>query len=121
VTIQQKVFAIFTTVSIFIVIIMLIRDKKLKEEYSWLWFLTGFIMIVLVLWYDLLVMITRLIGAVQPTTTVFIFAILFLLCIAMHFAIKISVLTDQVKNLSQKISLLDADMENVCSGKRMEP
>lgn len=116
-TIQQKVFAIFTSIIIFVVIINLIKNKKLKEEYSWLWFLTGFIMIILVLWYDLLLMLTHLIGAVQPTTTVFIFAILFLICIALHFAIKISILTDQVKNLSQKISLLDAERYNNLSKK----
>ena len=110
--IQQKVFAIFASIIIFIVIINLVKNKKLKEEYSWLWLLTGFVMIILVLWYDLLLMITRLIGAVQPTTTVFIFAILFLICVALHFAIKISILTDQVKNLSQKISLLDAERYN---------
>jgi|WetSurMetagenome_2_1015567.scaffolds.fasta_scaffold26884_3 hypothetical protein len=111
-TIHQKVFAIFASIVIFIVIINLVKKNKLKEEYSWLWLLTGFVMIILVLWYDLLLMITRLIGAVQPTTTVFIFAILFLICVALHFAIKISILTDQVKNLSQKISLLDAEGYN---------
>ena len=111
-TIQQKVFAIVASLVIFIVIINLVKNKKLKEEYSWLWLLTGFVMIILVLWYDLLLILTHLIGAVQPTTTVFIFAILFLICIALHFAIKISILTDQVKNLSQKISLLDAERYN---------
>jgi hypothetical protein len=115
-TIQQKFFAIFANIVIFLVIINLVKNRKLKEEYSWLWLLTGFVMIILVLRYDLLLFLTHLIGAVQPTTTVFIFAILFLICIALHFAIKISILTDQVKNLSQKISLLDAERHNdLCS------
>jgi hypothetical protein len=111
-TIQQKVFAILASIFIFIVIINLVKKNKLKEEYSWLWLLTGFVMIILVIWYDLLLILTHLIGAVLPTTTLFIFAILFLMCIALHFAIKISTLTDQVKNLSQKISLLDAERLN---------
>ena len=112
--IQQKVFAIFASLVIFIVIINLVKKNKLKEEYSWLLgdILTGFVMIILVIWYDLLLMLTHLIGAVLPTTTLFIFAILFLMCISLHFAIKISTLTDQVKNLSQKISLLDAERLN---------
>jgi hypothetical protein len=108
-SIQQKVFAIFVSILIFIIIITLVKNKKLKEEYSWLWLLTGFIIIVLVLWYDLLLMLTHLIGAVLPTTTLFIFAILFLICLALNFAIKISALTDQVKNLSQKVSLMETE------------
>ena len=110
--IQQKIFAIFVSIFIFIIIINLVKNKKLKEEYSWLWLLTGFFIIVLVLWYDLLLMLTQLIGAVLPTTTLFIFAILFLVCLALNFAIKISALTDQVKNLSQKVSLMEAEKFN---------
>jgi len=108
-TIQQKLFAILASIFIFTVIINLVKKNKLKEEYSWLWLLTGFAMILLVIWYDLLLMLTHLIGAVLPTTTLFIFAILFLICLALHFAIKISQLTDQVKNLAQEVSLLRAN------------
>jgi hypothetical protein len=110
--IQQKIFAIFASMVIFIVIINLVKNGKLKEEYSWLWLLTGFVIIILALWYDLLLLLTHLIGAVLPTTTLFIFAIIFLICIALHFAIKISILTDQVKNLSQEIALINADRLN---------
>ena len=111
-SIQQKVFAILVSIFIFIIIINLVKNKKLKEEYSWLWLLTGFLIIIMVLWYDLLLMLTHLIGAVLPTTTLFIFSILFLICLALNFAIKISALTDQVKNLSQKVSLMEADTLN---------
>ena len=111
-SIQQKVFAILVGILIFVIIITLVKNKKLKEEYSWLWLLTGFFIIVLVLWYDLLLMLTHLIGAVLPTTTLFIFAILFLICLALNFAIKISALTDQVKNLTQKVSIMEADRLN---------
>jgi hypothetical protein len=110
-TIQQKLFAILASIFIFTVIINLVKKNKLKEEYSWLWLLTGFAMILLVIWYDLLLMFTHLIGAVLPTTTLFIFAILFLICLALHFAIKISQLTDQVKNLAQEVSLLRANRD----------
>ena len=108
---QQKIFAILASLSILIVIIYLVKKRKLKEEYSWLWLLTGFVILVLVLWYDLLLLLTEWIGAVSATTTLFIFSIIFLMLIALHFAIKISSLSDQVKNLAQKVSLLEAEVE----------
>ena len=108
---HQKIFAVFTSLSILITITCLIRKGKLREEYSWLWFLTGFALLILVLWYDVLVFFTHVIGAVTPTTTLFIFGIIFLMLISLHFAIKISRLSDQVKNLGQKISLLEAEKQ----------
>ena len=110
-TIHQKVFAIIISVTIFVVIISLVRNRKLREEFSWLWLLTGVVIFVLAVWYDLLVKLTALIGAVAPTTTLFIFSIIFLVLIALHFAIKISQLSDQLKNLAQKISLLEAQIK----------
>ena len=65
----------------------------------------------LVLWYDLLLFLTKLIGAVVPTTTLFIFGIVFLVILCLHFAVKISCLTGQVKNLAQEISLLRAQKD----------
>lgn len=107
-TLQQKIFAIIASLSIFIIIIYLVRKGKLREEYSWLWLLTGIVILLLVLWYDLLLLLTSLIGAVLPTTTLFIFGIIFLISIVLHFAIKISGLSNQIKNLAQKVSLLEA-------------
>lgn len=108
-TATQKIFGIITSICIFTIIIYLVKKGKLREEYSWLWLLTGVVMLVLVLWYDILLFVTHLIGAVLPTTTLFIFSIVFLILLSLHFAIKISILTDEVKNLAQKVSLLEAE------------
>jgi hypothetical protein len=111
-TSHQQMFAVFVSLAIFVVIISLVRNRKLKEEFSWLWLLTGFIIFVLAVWYDLLIKLTALIGAVAPTTTLFIFSIIFLVLLSLHFAIKISQLSDQLKNLAQKISLLEAKINH---------
>lgn len=106
---QQKIFAVLVSLSILFTIIYLVKKGKLREEYSWLWLLTGLVILILAFWYDLLVLLTKIIGAVLPTTTLFTFGIIFLMLIALHSAIKISLLNDQVKNLAQKISLLEAE------------
>jgi len=111
-TLHQKVFAIICSLIIFLTIIYLVKRGKLKEEFTWVWFLIGCMIVVLVLWYDLLIFFSAIIGAVTPTTTLFIFGIVSLLIICLHFAIKISHLTDQVKNLVQQVSLLEARQRN---------
>jgi hypothetical protein len=111
-TFHQKIFAFVTSLAIFVVIISLVRNRKLRAEYSWLWLLAGVVVFVLVVWYDLLVKLTALIGAVAPTTTLFIFSIIFLVLLVLHSAIKVSQLSDQLKNLAQKISLLEAKIDH---------
>ncbi|MBA3019435.1 MAG: DUF2304 domain-containing protein, partial [Desulfobacteraceae bacterium] len=50
-------------------------------------------------------------GAALPTTTLFVFGLLFLLLIALHFSVKISSLTDQVRKLAQKIAILQSELD----------
>jgi hypothetical protein len=107
---RQKIVAMTMAVLIFFVILELVRKRKLREEYSWLWLMTGVMLIILTVWYDLLVKVTHLIGAVLPTSTLFFFAIIFLMLICIQFSIKISTLTNQVKNLVQEIALLKASI-----------
>jgi len=111
-TLIQKIFGVITSLLILAAIIYLVKKGKLREEFSWLWLLTGFMLLVLVLWYDLLLFLTKLIGAVLPTTTLFIFGIVFIILLSLHFAVKISSLTDKLKNLAQEISILKAQKKD---------
>lgn len=98
-------------VAIFVFILELVRRRKLREEYSWLWLLTSLSLFFLVLKYDWLVSITKLIGAVLPTTTLFIGALIFLMALCVQFSVRISRLTDLVKNLVQENALLRDKIE----------
>lgn len=110
-TTHQQVFAVMTSVMVFALTIELVRRRRLREEYSWLWLLTSALMVVIVVWYELLQVITRLIGAVWPVTTLLLFAALFLLAIAIHYSVIISRLTTQVTNLAQEVALLSARVD----------
>ncbi|MEW6668200.1 MAG: DUF2304 domain-containing protein [Thermodesulfobacteriota bacterium] len=110
-TLQQKVFAVFASLFILGLIIHLVKKRRLREEYAWLWLLTGCVILLLVVWYDLLLYLTDLIGAVTATTTLFLFGIIFLMMITLHYAIKISALSEQVKNLAQQVSLMEAERQ----------
>ncbi len=110
-TTHQTAFAIATSLIVFLLLLELIRRRRLREEYAWLWLFTGVWMLLLVTWPPLLSLITRIIGAAAPLTTLLIFSTIFLLAIAVHYSVIISKLTTQVKNLSQELALLSARMD----------
>lgn len=107
----QRAFAIATSVATLAFIVELVRRRKLKEEYSWLWIVTAVGMVVLSGWYGLIERLTHLIGAVTVTTTLFLFGLLFLLVISVHFSTVISRLTQQVRRLAQEIAILSAELD----------
>jgi hypothetical protein len=106
---RQTVFAIVATVTVFLLILELVRRRRLREEYAWLWLLTGAMMLVLVVWYRLLLFVTWVIGAVLPGTTLLLFSSLFLLALAIHYSVIISRLTVQVTKLAQELAILSAE------------
>ena len=108
----QRVFAVVTSVATLLVILELVRRRKLKEEYSWLWILTAVGMIVLSTWYGLIEWLTHAHRRGDPTTTLFIFGLLFLLLISVHFSTVLSRLTQQVRRLTQELAILSAERDD---------
>ena len=111
-TSRQQIFAVVTAFALFVLIVELVRRRRLRPELAWLWITTGTVILVLVVWYDGLVMLTRLIGAVAPTSTLFLFGILFLLVISLQYSVRLSLLEDRITRLAQEVAMLRADRES---------
>jgi len=110
---QQQIFALVVSALVFVIVIDMVRKRRLREEYSVLWLLTSLLMFVLVLRYEWLVSLTDLIGAGLPTTTLFLFSIIFLMLLSVQFCIMISKLTNHMKNLSQENALMRQEIERL--------
>ncbi len=111
--IRQQIFAMIVCICVFLFTLDMVRRRHLREEYSVLWLGTSIVMFVLVLRYDWLVALTRLIGAGLPTSTLFLGAIIFLILLAVQFSIKISRLDDRMKNLAQENALLRGKLQDI--------
>jgi len=111
--IRNQIVALFFGFGMLILIVELVRRRKLREEYSWLWLMTGSGILLLTLWFDLLKWITHLVGAVSPSSTIFLFAFLFLIFISLHFSVTISKLTDRNKELAQRYALLELEVQEL--------
>jgi hypothetical protein len=104
---RQEIFALVASIALLVFIVEMVRRRRLREEYSWLWIFTGIAILVLVIWFGLLKWLTHLIGAVAPVSTFYVFGILFLVVTNIYFSIKVSTLTTQVKNQAQRLAILD--------------
>ncbi len=107
---KQKIFAIIISCCLISLIFILVKKRKLKEEYSWLWILTGGSIFLLSIWDQVLVKIGRLIGIIDPASVLFFLGMFFIVLICLHFCIKLSMMVRQIKILSQKITLMEDDI-----------
>jgi len=107
---KVQIFSLVVSIISALVIFQLIRKKKLKEQYSLLWFLTVVVMLVLALWEGLLYRISSLLGIAVPSNALFMLALLFMFFMSLHFSMLVSRLTDQTKMLAQRLALLDRDI-----------
>jgi hypothetical protein len=76
-----------------------------------MWFAVGLITLIAALWQDGLRLIARALDAVTLTAPLFLLSILFLTAIAIHFSVKLSEQSQQLKKLAQEVGLLRAHVE----------
>jgi hypothetical protein len=105
---KTRAIAIGGSLIVLLMVIELVRRRRLKEEYSVLWIVTALVMLVLSVWYELLVKITSLIGAVLPTSTLFFFGLVFVLLMLLHFSVRVSLLERRITALAQEVGLMNA-------------
>ncbi len=101
-----QVIAVAGSVSIFIVIIELIRRNRLKERYSLIWLAASALLIMFSLWRELLHFIAHSLGIYYPPSFLFLLAIFFLLALLLHFSVILSSLSEKNKRLAQEIGIL---------------
>ena len=101
-----KIIAILICIFLVAYVFELVRRKHLSEEYSMGWLVTGTLMLLLSIFEGLLKWISEIVGATLFTSTLFFFGLVFLMIICLHFSIRISALTNQVRRLTQHIAIL---------------
>ena len=104
-----RVIAILICVFLVVYVFELVRRRHQSEEYSMGWLVTGSLMLVLSISEGLLVWISSLVGATLFTSTLFFFGLIFLVIICLHFSIRISALTNQVRTLTQHMGILHSE------------
>ena len=102
-----QIISIFICIFLVAYVFELVRRKHLSEEYSMGWLVTGTLMLILSVSDDAIRWVSGLVGATLFTSTLFFFGLIFLMIICLHFSIRISALTQQLRTLTQHIGILD--------------
>lgn len=106
--IRIQIVAIVGSVLLIFFILDLIRRKRLREEFAILWLAMGVVFLVLSIFRGLLDRISYFIGIGYPPAALFLFLIMGLMIILIHFSTAISELKGTQKKLVQEIGLLKA-------------
>ena len=94
-------------------IIMLIRNKRIKEEFAILWLFFGGVFLFLSVWRGSLEVIARVLGIAYAPAAIFLILIIAIISILIHLSLITSRLTDQAKVMIQELGLLKMEMDTM--------
>lgn len=110
---RTMVIGMIGSVAALIFIVELVRQRRLREEYSLLWLATGAVLFILSLSRPLLDVLAAFIGIVYPPSALFVVAVMFVLLILLHFSTVITRLTQENKEIAQQVAILRYELETL--------
>jgi hypothetical protein len=108
----QVLYAIVVSFITLFLVITLIRTQILRINYSILWLAGSIVIMLFIVKYDWVVRLDDYLDLGGPKNVFFFVTIFFLLAMCVQFSIIISNLVLRVKNLAQKIALLEYEQTN---------
>ena len=93
-------------------VISLVRRGKLLLKYSLLWLFLSFLMLICVVFPRLVYRVSELVGFGIPSNFIFFGTIIVLLAIVLSLSVAVSRLLLSVKNLTQRLAILEHDIAN---------
>lgn len=103
---RVQFFAIVGSVLLLVAVVHLIRQEKLKEGYSIIWFLVGFVLVALSVITRFLDKVAGLVGVSNSPTALFLILLSGLVLLALHFSVLVTKHDRQIRDLAQENALL---------------
>lgn len=109
VALRTRFVACVIALALVAVVFDLVRRRKLREDFTPVWVTCSVAILALALSVDALAWVTDLLGAWTASSTVFFLGIVFLMAVALNYAVRLSAMSNQLQVLSQEIALLKAE------------
>ncbi len=107
---RTHIILLISSIALSFFVLELVRRRRLREEYSWLWLLTSFIYIAIAAWPDLAAWVTKTLGVSSASLAFTFLGLQFLVLISIQFSTRLSRLATQTKDLAQQIAILDSEL-----------
>ncbi len=108
-----QVVAILATALLFGVVFEAVRRRRLMERYALLWLFSTAVLLGLAVWKDALEEFASAVGIYYAPSALFAIALGFISMLLLHFSLVISRLADQTKVLAQRVSILQARVDEL--------
>lgn len=109
----QQLIAIFFSTVLLLVIVQLIRQHRLREEYALAWLAAGAAILVLSLFGGLVNLMASLVSVTYPPTLVIVVGLLFALVIILSQSVTISGQANRLRDLAQTVALLERRLQQL--------
>ena len=106
-----QVISIIASLTIFFVVVNLVRRRRLKTEYSLIWLLVSVTFIVFSFWRDGIDWLAKLFGIAYAPSVLFIILLIGIILLLIEFSIIISKQSERIKVLVQEIGLLRLEIQ----------
>lgn len=97
--------SIAVTTSFLIVIVRLVRARRLRAKYSFLWLIVGSVTLAYSAMPSLMTSTAETVGIVYPPALLFLGAIMLLLFMAVHFSWELSRIEERTRALTEELAL----------------
>ena len=101
------------SVSFLLVILLCVRQKKLKEAYAMLWLLIGVVMLGVSFEPNVLRSVAELLGIVYPPAVLFLLLLFGMILILFQYSLLLSRNQERITRLAQEIALLKNELERL--------
>ncbi len=106
-----QIISIVASLSIFFVVVNLVRRRRLKTEYSLIWIMVSVTFIVFSFWRDGIDWLAKLFGIAYAPSVLFIILLVGIILLLIEFSIIISKQSERIKVLVQEIGLLRLEIQ----------
>ncbi|MEV4948609.1 DUF2304 domain-containing protein [Streptomyces sp. NPDC053755] len=96
-------------------IVELLRRRKLKEKYAFLWVITGLVIIPLGFFPSLLDSVARAVGVASGVSLILFLSVAFLFIVCLQLSWEVGHLEEEGRTLSEEVALLRLDVRELRS------
>ncbi len=109
---RTQIFALISAIALLIIVLELVRQRRLREEYSWLWLAAAVFYLLVAVWPNLIKWLANFIGTTNTVLVLIFLGLLFVILILIQYSVRLSRLTNQVKDLAQHMAILDCEQRD---------